>query len=37
MRILGVVALLVAINVIACESRVARKDLGLDLGGVGVG
>ena len=32
-RTLALVALLVAINAMVCESRVVRKDLGLDLGG----
>ena len=34
---LSLLALLFAVSAIVSESRVARKDLGVDLGGVGVG
>ena len=37
LRSLALVALLVSSFVVVSQSRVARKDLGVDLGGVGVG
>jgi hypothetical protein len=34
---LALVALLISAFAVVSESRVARKDLGLDLGGIGIG